>query len=39
MIVDPVTECYDLNASGHINLHETLPSLEDDLRNYFIQMQ
>ena len=37
MIVDPVTECYDLNASGHINLHETFPSLEDDLRNYFIR--
>ena len=37
MIVDPVTECYDLNASGHVNLHETFPSLKDDLRAYFIR--
>lgn len=37
MIVDPVTECYDLNASGHINLHETFPSLQDDLRAYFVR--
>ena len=35
MIVDPETEYYDLNASGHVNLHETFPGLADDLRAYF----
>ena len=35
MILNPETEMYDLNASGHVSLYETAPELANDLRRYF----
>ena len=35
MILDPETETYDLNASGHVSLYATAPELANDLRDYF----
>jgi hypothetical protein len=32
MIVDPVTEYYDLVGSGHVSLYKTSPVLADDLK-------
>ena len=37
MIVDPVTEYYDLVGSGHVSLYKTSPRLADDLKKYFIR--